>query len=112
MARKIQNAGTIDYIAGAAVESGDVLVIGDLLAIAIRDAKVGELAAADVEGIFEFPADDATAIAQGTIVYWDGAEIVTDEVDNTYAGVVASPKAETDAVVQVLINVGVPTQTT
>jgi len=63
----------IDYTPGAAVAAGDVIVQGDLIGVANTDIPANTLGALAVEGVFDFPKATGvgTAIAVGSIVYWD-----------------------------------------
>ena len=71
---------TIDHTPGADVAAGDVLVFGDLVAVADRPLKSGELGALAVDGLRSFPkaVGAGTDLTVGTPVYWDAAnQVVT-----------------------------------
>ena len=91
VARFIQDGKSIDYTPQAAVTAGDVVVIGDLVAVAKIDIAAGQLGALALEGVFEVPKEAAAAdkaIAAGTKVYWNA----TDEQVETSAGDPATHK--------------------
>ena len=97
---------SIDYTPGAEVAAGDVLVIGDLVAVSERPIAAGKLGALAVEGLRSFPkaVDASTALAQGTIVYWDAAlQVATADSSHKRLGLVAAAAADTDASVHVLL---------
>lgn len=50
-----KNDGPIDFVAAADVKSGDILALGTLKGIVVRDQLEGELATLDVEGVFKVP---------------------------------------------------------
>jgi len=72
---------TIPYIpSGAAVAAGQVVVVGDIVAVAKQDIADGVEGALYVEGVFECAktAGVGEAIAVGVKVYWDdSANVVT-----------------------------------
>ena len=72
-AQFIQDGDYIDYTPGSDLVAGDVVVQGDLIGIAKGDIATGKLGALAVVGLFDVPkaAGVGTAIAVGSIVYWD-----------------------------------------
>jgi len=64
---------TIDYTPGSAVTSGDVLVQGELVGVALRDIDANRKGALAIEGVFDFPKDTGSgdAITAGANCYWD-----------------------------------------
>ncbi len=84
-AKHIAPGDVIPHTPSSAVAAGDVVVVGDVVAVATRPIAANELGALAVEGIFEFPkftnsGDDE--MTPGTKVYWDS----NDEVITTTAG--------------------------
>ena len=71
--RFIQDDESVDYTPGTDLAAGDVVVQGDLVGVAKVDCPAGRLGALAVEGVFDFPKSTAggSAIATGTVVYWD-----------------------------------------
>ena len=69
----IQDGAAVDYRPGANVTAGDVVVQGDLIGVAKQDIAANALGALAVEGVFDFSKATGvgTAIAVGSIVYWD-----------------------------------------
>lgn len=70
MGRLLQNPGCFDYVntGEAAIKSGDVVIVGDLVGVAIRTIEPGATGAISVEGIYELEKDSA-AIDLGAEVY-------------------------------------------
>lgn len=102
MATFRQTGESIDYTPGSAVTGGDVVVIGDIVAVAKRDIAANVLGAVAIKGVFRFPkaTGSSSALAAGTKVYWDaGNEVITSTSGaNKVAGYVvaaASDDAET-----------------
>jgi len=81
MTKFIQDGGSVDYTPGSAKTAGDVVVQGELVAVAKRDIAANELGSLAIEGVYDFPkaAGGGTAIAAGDNVYWDVAEGVAKE---------------------------------
>jgi len=88
---------------GSDVLSGDVVVVGNFVGVAlgdIADGAAGELAIGEV---WEVPKNNALVIAQGDAVYWDVAdgEINKTAEDNYYAGLAFAGATETATTVKV-----------
>ncbi len=75
-AKRIQEGRLIDYVPETDVSAGDVVVIGDRCFFANLDIKAGTLGALATDGVYDV-AKGETAIALGTVLYWDG-EKATD----------------------------------
>ena len=72
MKNYIQRGEVIEVPAAtSAVASGQVVVIGTLLAVANHPAAVGEPFNANLVGVYEVPKVPGAAIAQGDALYWD-----------------------------------------
>ncbi|MDD5699518.1 MAG: DUF2190 family protein [Victivallaceae bacterium] len=114
-ARYIQRGDSIDFTPEADVAAGDVVIIGDLVGIAKLDIKAGELGALALVGVFDVPkaTGESTAIAAGTIVFWDAenSQVTTTAGDNKYLGKTVIAAGDDDSLVRVIINVSrdVPT---
>jgi len=71
----VQRGDAVDYTPEADVASGDVVVLGDLVAVAKSEIKANTLGALAVTGVFDFPkAAGDGGIAAGARCYWDAAE--------------------------------------
>lgn len=79
----VQHGASIDHTPVADVAAGDVIVQGDLVGVAVRNVKAGELGAIGVEGVFEFPkeAGGGVAFSTGDLAYWDDANDVAVATD-------------------------------
>lgn len=102
----LQPGEVIDYTpSGSPVSSGDVVVIGTRIGVALTDIAVGEPGSVQTEGVFRLPktAGVGEAIAQGVDVYWDGAVITASDGAgaNTPAGYVFAAAGDNDATVAV-----------
>jgi len=103
----VHNGNIINYAAAAAVAAGDVIVQGDLVAVAKEPIAAGALGALAVSGVFDVAkaAGAGTAITAGSKVYWDAANKVATADDdggaNAYLGKVTRDAADADTTVRV-----------
>lgn len=104
-ARYVQKGDAIDYRPSAAVASGDVIVIADLIGIARLDIEANTLGSLAVVGVFDI-VKTAAAIPAGSTVYWDaGAKKATlVSGSNHYLGKVIAAANAGDETVRVLLN--------
>lgn len=105
MATYIQDGNSIDYTPSSAVSSGDVVVQGDLVGVALKDIAANALGALSVEGVFAFTKDTNSSdiYTVGTKLYWNASsEIVsTSSGDGKYIGKVVKAAAAADTTVNV-----------
>jgi predicted RecA/RadA family phage recombinase len=101
----------IDYTpSGADVAAGDVVVLGEIVAIATQPIADGELGALAVEGIFDIPkvSGSSTAIAAGETVYWDaGNDEGTSDDDsgaNKKAGFAVADTVDGDTSIRIKLS--------
>ncbi len=93
---------------GADVASGDVVVLGDCISIAVIAVATSAVGTLEVDGIHDLDADSATAFVFGDQLYWDVyAEKLYREPGWTRlpAGLAAETKAQSTAKCEVMINV-------
>lgn len=106
-ARFIHDGNSIDYIPGADVSAGDVVVQGDLIGIAKLDIAANARGALAVSGVFDVSKTTGVgeAIAIGAKVYWDVADGVAKTDDeagaNKYLGKTIAAVGDDDALVRV-----------
>jgi len=98
----------INFTASAAVSSGDVVVVGNLLAVAVTDVANGDVGAARIRGGFMIPKATGFAIAEGDIIQWDvsagnAGTGTAASGDVTGAAIALSAAASADTEVEVLL---------
>ena len=109
-ARFIQTGNAIDYTPGSDVSAGEVLVLGNTIAIAKLDIVANVLGALATRGVFD-GVKVTGAINLGDALYWDsdgdpvGGEagsgaFTTTSAGNIYAGRAVAAAAEADATVR------------
>jgi len=103
----VHDGKAIDYTPGSDVSAGDVVVQGDLVAVAKLDIAADTLGALHATGVFDFPktAGVGEAITAGAKVYWDAADGVAKTDDETgankYLGKVVKAAGDDDTTVRV-----------
>ncbi len=106
-AQFIHNGDSIDYTPGAAVAAGDVVVQGDLIAIAKLAIAAGQLGALATVGVFDVPkaTGGGTDITAGAKLWWNAADSQVEKVvgdpARPYLGKAVRAAATTDATVRV-----------
>lgn len=101
----IQEGESIDYTpSGADVTAGDVILVGEKIAVAKKDIPEDVEGALAMQGTFDFPKTAATVYAIGVKVYWDVADSEATEDDDTATnrpiGYVAKAALSGDALVR------------
>lgn len=104
MTRKFDQPGrTIAFTVGAGgVESGDVVVIEDIIGVITKDGDENDVVEAAIQGVYKrIPADDGTDFANGQKLYWNDTDGKLYDADDggtgdnhPYAGVCIGGKAE------------------
>lgn len=104
----VQNGAFIDYTPAADVASGDVIVIGDTVGVAVRPIAADELGSIAISGVFRMPkaAGSDEGLDAGILVYWDdGEDEVTDSASgNTVVGYTVAAAADEDDTVLVKLS--------
>lgn len=91
---------------GSDVASGDVVVIGTLVGVALVDIADDESGSVAIKEVWVLPKSTGNALAQGAACYLtSGGSITPTATENTYAGKVARAAASADTQVEVLLNV-------
>jgi predicted RecA/RadA family phage recombinase len=108
----IQPGNCIDYTAGSDISSGDVVVVGGLLGVAMSDIANGDTGAVGVSGVYSLPKVTAHVLSVGERVQYDvSASSIADDGatpasgDLVNCGIVTKAAGNGDTTVEVLINV-------
>lgn len=102
----IQNGDTIDFIAAQAIKSGEVVVLGSLIAIAVTDIENQATGTGIVNGVWRVKAKQSDNITQGAVLYWDVAqkEATTTKGSNAVLGKAWNNSGTSSVEVDVKIN--------
>jgi len=83
MTKKYVNSGSVfQHTAVTEISSGDVVVMGNVIGVALVDIAVGETGSVQVEGVFNLPKVSGAVIAQGESVIYD---VSASEFDDNQA---------------------------
>jgi predicted RecA/RadA family phage recombinase len=88
----IKHGDEFDYVnnTAAAIKSGDVVSMGDVVGVALSDILIGSTGTVQVAGVATLPKKAGTAWNQGAKLYWDGTNLVfTTAADDGGAPAVA-----------------------
>lgn len=75
----IQQGKVLDYTPGAAVVSGRVVRIGNLLGVALGDIAAGATGSVQIDGVFEVPKVAGAVFGQGESLLWDASAGAFDD---------------------------------
>jgi predicted RecA/RadA family phage recombinase len=84
----VQEGEVIDYTAGSEVVSGQVVLMGKRIGVAIAAIPAGASGALAVSGVFTLAKLSTDVVAQGDLLYWDNgnSRLTTTVGANTLAG--------------------------
>ena len=101
-----QPGEVIDYTAGANIASGQVVLMGARIGVALKAIANGETGPMQVTGVFNIAKLSTDNMAQGALLYWDNtnSRLTTTASGNTLAGFAAAAAAATTTSVNIKIN--------
>ncbi|MBL4709750.1 MAG: DUF2190 family protein [Flavobacteriales bacterium] len=67
----VQEGAIVDHVAASAITSGDVVLIGPLVGVAVTDIANGETGSVAIEGVFDIAKNTSTVMAVGSTPRWD-----------------------------------------
>ncbi|MEW5290295.1 capsid cement protein [Erwinia papayae] len=104
----VQEGKTIPVInsGSVAINSGDAVLIGSVVAVAITDIAVQDTGDGLTEGVFQLPKVSTDSLAAGAPVYISDGTVQASATDAAYAGVAWESAATGSTVVNVKINAG------
>lgn len=102
----VQPGEVIDYTAGANIASGQVVLMGARIGVALKAIANGETGPMQVTGVFNIAKLSTDNMAQGALLYWDNTNscLTTTASGNTLAGFAAAEAAATTTSVNIKIN--------
>lgn len=105
--RFVQPGKVLDYANGGTPRaSGDVLVVGTKVGVALAAIPANTIGSVQICGVFTVPKLSSDTPAQGALVYWDGtnSRMTTTSSGNTLAGVAAAAAGSGITSMNVLLN--------
>lgn len=102
----VMSGEVIDHTAQATVSSGQVLLIGSRIGVALSACAAGQVVAVRVLGIFTIAKLSTDAVAQGAALYWDNtnSRLTTTASGNTLAGFASAAAGAGVGTVEISIN--------
>lgn len=102
----VQPGEVIDYTAGANIASGQVVLMGARIGVALKAIANGETGPMQVTGVFNIAKLSTDNMAQGALLYWDNtnSRLTTTASGNTLAGFAAAAAGATTTSVNIKIN--------
>jgi predicted RecA/RadA family phage recombinase len=104
MKNYIEEGTTLTVAAPAAVNSGDIVVVGKLIGVATNTAAIGIPVAVKVTGVFELPKVSAEAWTVGVPINWLTGPKQATTGAGTLIGYAAEPAANPSSVGRVRLN--------
>ena len=101
----VQDGKVLNYKATDTVKSGNVVIVGKMVGVAITDGEAGDTIAVAIEGVYKLPKASG-ALTQGAAAYVIAADgtITGTATSNTFAGYVWEAAAAGDATVAVKLS--------
>lgn len=102
----VQPGEVIDYTAGANIASGQVVLMGVRIGVALAAIANGATGSVQVTGVFTIAKLSTDVVAQGAALYWDNANsrLTTTSAGNTLAGFATAASGSGTATVNIKIN--------
>lgn len=115
-----QEGSVIDWTndTGAAIASGAVVVVGNLLGVALVDIPIAGSGSVQIDQVWTLPKVAGTAFTAGEAVIWDvsagnfagsGATPATGDVSNCVIAVEPAASAATEARIKLNVSIGTVT---
>ena len=106
MKNYIQDGKTISFTPTAAVASGEAVLLGMLLVVAIGAIAANTAGEGVTEGVFELPKKSTDVVTQGADLYWDDTakNLTITASTNKFVGKAWAAAANPSATVWVKIN--------
>ena len=101
-----QDGERIDIVQSNDIESGDVVLIGELIGVQTNQIKKDENGSVAVSGVFKVVKKSADTFTAGQKVYWDNTlkQATSTASGNTLMGITVAQAGSSDSNVLVKIN--------
>ena len=102
----IQPGAVIDYVAGANIASGQMVLMGARVGVALAAIASGATGPIQVSGVFTVAKLSTDVVTQGALLYWDNANsrLTVTAAGSTLAGFAAAAAGNGVATVNIKIN--------
>ena len=101
-----QDGKRIDIVQSGDIDSGDVVLIGELIGVQTHQIKKDEKGSVAVSGVFQVVKKSADTFTAGQKVYWDNTlkQATSTASGNTLMGITVAQAGSSDSTVLVKIN--------
>ena len=101
-----QDGKRIDIVQSGDIDSGDIVVIGELIGVQTNQIKKDEKGSVAVSGVFQVVKKSADTFTAGQKVYWDNTlkQATSTASGNTLMGITVDQAGSSDSNVLVKIN--------
>ena len=101
-----QDGKRIDIVQSANIESGDIVLIGELIGVQTNQIQKDEKGSVAVSGVFQVVKKSADTFTAGQKVYWDNTlkQATSTASGNTLMGITVAQAGASDIIVFVKIN--------
>ena len=101
-----QDGERIDIVQSGDIDSGDIVVIGELIGVQTNQIKKDEKGSVAVSGVFQVVKKSADTFTAGQKVYWDNTlkQATSTASGNTLMGLTVAQAGASDSNVLVKIN--------
>lgn len=102
----VMSGEVVDYVAGSAISSGQVVVMGVRVGVALAAIASGATGAVRVKGIFTIAKLSTDTPAQGALLYWDAgnSRLTTTVGSNVLAGYASKAAGSGATTVEINLN--------
>ena len=84
-----QNGKSLDIVASSAYSSGDLVVEGNIVGVAVADIASGDTGSIACSGVYTFEKTTVSSLAQGAIAYYTGTKLTATTSDDAVGYVVS-----------------------
>ena len=101
-----QDGKRIDIVQSGDIDSGDIVLIGELIGVQTYPIKKDEKGSVAVSGVFQVVKKSADTFTAGQKVYWDNTlkQATSTASGNTLMGITVAQAGSSDSTVLVKIN--------
>ena len=99
----VQHGKTIETVAGGAIASGAIVVVGATAGVSSGAYATGDTVVVNLEGVYKLPKVASGAIAQGAKCYHTSGEITGTASTNVFVGYAHTAAADGATTINVLL---------
>lgn len=103
MKNYVQNGDVLAVTAGGTVNSGDVVLAGSVVGVAINGGVSGDVISVSVKGVYNLTKNTTDVVARGAKLYWDAgnSRLTVTPSTHEFAGYAWAPAGNGDTKVDI-----------